>query len=91
MDQDEREQAAQALANVGAHQEKARRAARLPWWVYLAMFVLGAAGMAMNDFLMLNGAKLAAVVILIVLVAVFVLGIATRSAPLSHLRGVQPR
>ena len=88
---DEQQQAAQALATVAAHQERARSAARLPWWAYLAMFLLSAAGTAANDFVAVPGTTLMALVILIVLVIVLVIGFATGSAPLSALRRVQPR
>jgi hypothetical protein len=90
-DSDEQRQAAAALATVRDHQERARRAARLPWWVYAAMFVLCVAGSAANDFVDLRGAKLIAVLVLVVLAVVFVTGSASGSSPLSRLRGVQPR
>jgi hypothetical protein len=89
--QDEQKQAAAALATVQAHQDRAQRAARLPWWIYLALFVFGVAGTAINDFITVSGAKLIAVLVLIALAVVLVVGIVSRSAPLSRLRGVQPR
>jgi hypothetical protein len=88
---DERRQAAEALATVRSHQERTRRAARLPWWVYAAMFVLCAGGMAANDFVGIDGAKLIAALVLVLLVVVLVTTFVGRSAPLSTLRGVQPR
>jgi hypothetical protein len=88
---DEQRQAAEALAAIRGHQERTRRAARLPWWVYAAMFVLTAGGTAANDFVGLNGAKLIAVLVLVALVVVLVITFAGRSAPLSRLRGVERR
>jgi hypothetical protein len=88
---DDRLQAATDLANMRDHQERARRRARLPWWVYAAMFVLVAAGSAANDFVNLTGAKVIAVLVLIGFAAVLVVTFATGSAPLSAWRGVQPR
>lgn len=66
------QQAAEALAAVRVHQDRTRRAARLPWWVYAAVFVLAAGGMALNDVISLSGAKLVAVLVLVVLAVVFV-------------------
>jgi hypothetical protein len=88
---DERLHAAEALASIRDHQESARRRARLPWWVYAVMFVLVAAGSAANDFVSLSGAKLLALLVLMAFVAVLAVAFATRSAPLSSVRGVQPR
>jgi len=90
-EQDERRKAVDDLAVVHAHQERTRRAARLPWWVYVAVFVLSAGGMALNDFVTLGGAKLLAVLVMVALVVVLVTGFVTGSAPLSRLRGVQSR
>jgi hypothetical protein len=90
-EQDQRRQATEALATVQAHQERTRRAARLPWWVYAAMFVLTAAGTAASDFVSLSGSKLIAVLVLVVLVVVLVTSIVERSALFSKVRGVQPR
>jgi hypothetical protein len=91
MDELNEQQAAEALATVHAHQERTRLAARLPWWVYAAMFVLAAGGTAANDFVSLSGAKLLAIVVVVALVVVLVAGFVGRSAPLSRVRGVQPR
>jgi precorrin isomerase len=91
VDQDEQRQAAEALATVREHQERTRRVTRLPWWVYAAIFVLGAAGSAANDFVTLSGAKLIAAVVLVAFVVVFATSFASGSAPLSKVRGVQPR
>lgn len=91
MDEEDKVHAAQALAAVQEHQDRARQAARLPWWVYPAIFVVSAGGGAANDFLSLGGAKLMAIIVLLVLVIVFVAGLANGSAPLSRVRGVQPR
>jgi hypothetical protein len=88
---DDRLRAAEALAGIDQHRDHARRRARLPWWVYAAMFVLVAAGSAANDFVSLGGAKLIALLILIAFVAVLVATFATGSAPLSTWRGVQRR
>jgi hypothetical protein len=87
--QDDRGRAAQDLMTIRAHQDRARRAARPPWWVYLAMFALTAAVTAVNDAVDLNGAKLLAGAVLAVLVVVLVITFAGRSAPLSGIRGVQ--
>jgi hypothetical protein len=88
-EQDEQQRAAEALATVRTHQEQARRAARLPWWVYLVTFVVGAGGGAINDFASLSASKLIAIVIVVALVVVLVIGFVTKSAPLSTVRGVQ--
>ena len=58
--QDEQQQAADALATIQAHQDRARQAARVPWWAYAVMFVLAAGGTAINDYINLTGAKLMA-------------------------------
>ncbi|WP_020659361.1 hypothetical protein [Amycolatopsis benzoatilytica] len=86
----EQQRAEEALAAVRTHQDQARRAARLPWWTYALMFVLTAGFTAANDFVTFTGSKFLAVVILVLLVVVFAVGVRTRSAPLSRLRGVQP-
>jgi hypothetical protein len=85
------QQAAEALATVRAHQDRTRRAARLPWWVYAAVFVLAAGGMALNDVIGLSGAKLVAVLVLVVLAVVFVTSRVNGPAPLGRVRGVQRR
>jgi flagellar biosynthesis protein FliQ len=90
-EEDQGRQASEALATVRAHQERTRRAARLPWWVYVAMFVLTAAGTAASDFVSLTGAKLMAVLIIVVLVVVLVTSFVSRSALFSRVRGVQLR
>jgi hypothetical protein len=87
----EQQQAAQALAMVEAHQEETRRRARPPWWFYLGLFVLVAGLTAANDFVSLGGAKLIAVLVLAALAAALIARYATRTAPLSRLRGVQQR
>ncbi|GAA4663376.1 MULTISPECIES: hypothetical protein [Amycolatopsis] len=91
MEYGDEQQAAEALAAVRAHQERARRAARLPWWVYLGMFVLIAAVTAANDFVDLTGAKAISAVVLVLLVVVFAVTFGSGSAPLGKVRGVQPR
>lgn len=89
---EERQQAEAALAAVGAQQERTRRAARMPWWVYAATFVLIAGGTALNDFLNLTGAKVLAGVVVALFIVVIVSRFATQSTgPLSWARGVQPR
>ncbi len=85
------QQAAEALASVRAHQDRTRRAAHLPWWVYVAVFVLAAGGMALNDVISLSGAKLVAVLVLVVLAVVFVTSRVNGPAPLGRVRGVQRR
>jgi hypothetical protein len=88
---DERAEAAEALAAIRDHQDRARRRARLPRWYYAAMFVLIAAGGAANDFVTLAGAKLIALLVLVTLAGALALGFATGSSLLGTLRGVQPR
>lgn len=87
----DRKRAAETLAAIHDGQERARRAARLPWWVYAGMFLLIAGGTAALDFVDLNGAKLGAIVVLVLFIAVLAVTFVTRSAPLSWARGVQPR
>ncbi|HEY3687936.1 MAG TPA: hypothetical protein VGL93_33165 [Streptosporangiaceae bacterium] len=90
MERDEQAQAAaQALTAVRAHQERTERAARVPPWFYVAMFLLIAAVTAANDFV--TQPKVIAAVVLVALVVVLVVAFAGRSAPLSRLRGVQRR
>jgi hypothetical protein len=55
------------------------------------MFVLSAGRGAINDFVGLSGAKLLAIVVLVVLAVVLVISFVGRSAPLSWVRGVQRR
>lgn len=88
--QDEQKQAAEALAMVQAHQEQTRRATRLPWWVYVAMFVVSAGLAALNDFVSLSGSKLIAALILVALAAVFATSRVDQSV-LGKVRGVQRR
>jgi Mn2+/Fe2+ NRAMP family transporter len=85
------QQAAEALAAVRVHQDRTRRAARLPWWVYAAVFVLAAGGMALNDVISLSSAKLVAVLVLVVVAVVFVTSRVNGPAPLGRVRGVQRR
>ncbi|SFQ61236.1 hypothetical protein [Amycolatopsis rubida] len=85
------ERAAEALATVQDHQDRARRAARLPWWVYLVIFVVTAGFTAVNDFVDLDGGKFVAGVVLGLLLIALAVGARLRSAPLSHARGVQQR
>jgi hypothetical protein len=86
------ERAARALASVEEHRERTRRAARLPWWVYAAMFVLVAVTGAINDLVDLDGARLIAVVVLVALVGTLaVTFLVGGPAPLARLRGVGPR
>lgn len=89
--QDEQEQAAATLAAIRGHQERARRAARLPWWVYAVMFALIAGGCSLYDFVGRTGARVIAIVILVLFVVVLRVTFANRTAPLSWVRGVQPR
>jgi hypothetical protein len=89
-DQDERKQAEEALAMVNAHQERTRQAARVPWWIYVVMFVASAGVSALNDFISLTGSKLIAVLILIALAVVFATSSADQSV-LGRVRGVQRR
>jgi hypothetical protein len=91
MDGIDEQRAAEALATIRAHQERTRRAARLPWWAYTAMFGLSAGVTAANDFVRLSGAKLIAILVLVALAVTFVITFADRSAPLSRVRGVAPR
>ncbi|CCH18330.1 hypothetical protein [Micromonospora lupini] len=87
----DQQSAAATLATIHEHQQRTRRAARVPWWVYATMFLLSAAACAVNDFVDLDGTKLLAAVVLVVLVIVAVITFAGRSAPLSRLRAVQRR
>lgn len=93
---DEQRRAAEALAAVHTHQDRARRAARLPWWFSVGGFVLVAVPTAANDFISFGGAQEMAIVILVVLVGLlaarYVLGPSHLWVPpLSRLRGVQAR
>ena len=90
-ERDEQLQAAEALATIHTHQDRARRAARIPGWYYAAMFVLSAGVTAVNDFIGLSSAKLIAILVLVALAVAFVIAFAGRSAPLSRVRGVQRR
>lgn len=90
-EQNEQRQAAKALAMVHEHQERTRRAARIPPWVYAAMFVLSAGATAANDFVDVSGAKLIAALVLVMFVVALAMTFAGRSAPLSRVRGVQRR
>jgi Mn2+/Fe2+ NRAMP family transporter len=85
------QQATEALATVRVHQDRTRRAARLPWWVYVAVFVLAAGGMALNDVISLSGSKLVAVLVVVVLAVVFATSRVNGPAPLGRVRGVQRR
>jgi len=76
---------------VAAHQKRAGRAGRVPWWGYLVMFVLAASTGTANDFADLTGTKTLSAVIMVLLVVVFVTSVLTRSVPLSRLRGVRGR
>ncbi|WP_328333920.1 hypothetical protein OHA70_17820 [Kribbella sp. NBC_00382] len=89
-DQNERRSAAEALTAVRVHQERTRRRARLPWWVYAAVFAVTAAGSALNDLVDLTGAKLTAVLVLVGLAVVFATSRADVSL-LGRLRGVEPQ
>jgi hypothetical protein len=55
------------------------------------MFVLSAGSAAADDFVSLSGAKLLAIVVVAALAVTLVVVFAGRSAPLSRVRGVQPR
>ena len=88
---EDRRQAAEELAIIRDHQRSARQRARLPWWVYAAMFVLIAGVTALNDVVSLTGAKVIAVLVLVAFIAVMVITFATGQAPLSLFRGVQRR
>ncbi|MCO5971747.1 hypothetical protein [Actinoallomurus soli] len=91
MNEQSERQAAEALAMVRTYQERTRRAARLPWWVYAAIFVLTAGGTAANDFVGVGGAKLIALVVLAALVVVLVTSFAGRTSLLGRMRGVERR
>ncbi|MBB4683690.1 hypothetical protein [Amycolatopsis jiangsuensis] len=91
-ERDEARRAAEALAAVHTHQERAEKAARLPWWVYALTFLASAGLGVAGDFVDLNGAKFIAAVVIALFVVVFVAGALSRgSAPLSRVRGVQAR
>ena len=88
---DEQRKAAEALAAVHAHQIRARRAALLPWWFYVAGFALVAGLTAANDFVDV-GPRTVTVVALALLAARYILGPShTWTAPWSAMRGVQGR
>lgn len=89
--QDEQRQAADALAMVERHQESTRRATRVPWWVYLVMFLLTAGGVAVNDFVTLTGAKVMAGVVMVLAIVVIGTRMTTRSSPIDRLRRAAPR
>jgi hypothetical protein len=91
MSEYDEQQAADALATVERHQEQTRRAARVPVRFYAVMFVLIAAAGAVNDFITLTGAKVLAVLVMVVLVAVVVTRFVTGKAPLDMARGVERR
>jgi uncharacterized membrane protein YhaH (DUF805 family) len=92
MDQlEEQERAAAALAEIRAHQERAERAARLPWWAYAAMFVAVAGVSSLNDFVDHAGAKVIGAVVLALFIVVVVAARTSQTSLLSRLRGVQPR
>jgi hypothetical protein len=88
---DEQRQAVEALATVRAHQERTRRAARVPWWGYAGMFVLTAGITAANDVVDVTGAKLIAGVVMVLFLVTVVVMAAGRVAPMSRVRGVQAR
>lgn len=90
-EQNEQRRAAEALASVREHQERTRRAARVPGWIYPAMFIWSAGALAANDFISVSGSKMVALVIMVALVATLVAGFVSGSAPLSRVRGVQRR
>lgn len=83
--------AAETLATIRTHQERTRRAARVPLWMYVVMFVLAAGLTAISDFVGANGSEVPAIVVLILLVVTLLATFTGRSAPLSRLRGVQGR
>src|SRR5258708_2299105 len=83
--------AQEALALMKTHQERTRRAARVPGWFYAAMFLFSAAATAANDVVGISGSKVIAAMILVLLLAALTVGLVTRSAPLSLMRGVAPR
>ncbi|GAA3585815.1 hypothetical protein GCM10022222_83060 [Amycolatopsis ultiminotia] len=88
----DQEKAAQALDVVRTNENRTRRAARLPWWVYAGTFVLVAVPLAAADFVDLTGTKAISAVVLALLVLALVAGLLGRgTAPLSRLRGVQAR
>jgi hypothetical protein len=91
MDELDERQAADALATVRAHQERTRRAARVPWWLYPVTFVVSAGVTAANDFVNLTGAKMISGVVLVLLVVVFATSIISGKPLLSTIRGVQAR
>ena len=88
---EEQRRAAEALATVRQHQERTRRAARLPWWVFAGMFVLIAGVTAVNDFVTLSGAKLVAALVLVLLAVVLVLRSVGRTSLLGRVRGIEAR
>ncbi len=87
----DRRQAEEALALMRTHQQRTRRAARVPGWFYVAMFVFSAGATAANDVVGITGAKVIAAAILVALLATLVVRVVSRAAPLSLARGVAPR
>ncbi len=90
---DEHQRAIDTLAAVSAHQHRARRAARTPWWIYLATFVLIVGVGAANDVVDISATTLIAGAILVALVVVLATTFARKdtSSLLGRWRGVQPR
>ncbi|WP_216892443.1 hypothetical protein [Nocardia alni] len=92
MNEDQNQRHAQeALALMTAHQERTRRAARVPGWFYVAMFVFSVAATAANDVVGIGGRKVIGAGVLVLLLATLTVRLFTRSAPLSLVRGVAPR
>ena len=89
VNQDQRRAAVEALESARAHQERTRRAARVPWWFYPVTFVVVCGACAANDVVSLSGAKLIAGLVLVAMIVVLAVTVLGRSAPLSRIRGVQ--
>ncbi len=90
MGEDQR-QAQEALALMQAHQERTTRAARVPGWFYVALFVFSAGATAANDFVDISGGKVIAAAIVVALLVAVVVRLAGGAAPLSLVRGVAPQ
>lgn len=81
----------EALESVRRSQRRAARAARVPWWVYAAMFALTAAATLCVTVLTMPGSQWVAMIVLAAFLVVFGLIVAGGHAPLDALRSVGRR
>lgn len=80
-----------ALEVAREHRRSASRAARMPWWVYAAVFVVVGGAAFAASALERGEAGLSAVIVLALFLVVFGLAVASRVAPLDRLRTVRRR